>query len=396
MTNPLPVQDFLREHSARELFAAHGVALRPSDDGKVMAVDYDQLAAKKSDNLVLECRGLVLRLYSPFSPTKPVGETSIVARPMSRFFNHGEGGPEHQIDLNDPNVRFEEKYDGTLCNIYFDFEDHQWNVATRSVPRGDKLLGDGYTTRELFEKAARMPFSDFANRLGPREHTYGFELCTPVNEVHVRQDDFQVTLLAVRDNQSGREFDPVPFATNAGICPARTHKFDTVEATLEYIHSQPSRAHEGMVAKLLDAEGRMRRTKIKNLSYVAAAHLAGSAPKVNSLRSLMSLVLSGNFEDAAPTMNNYAAERGRVMEVKVGEHMRLQDALYESIGDVGTDRRVFGGIASKKTGLNMSYAFSRLDGKCANYADWIRRQRSATGFRDGLLDDLIAKSGVKG
>lgn len=396
MTNLLPVQEFLREHSARELFSTHGVCIRPSDDGKIMAVDYDQLAARKTDPLVIECRGLVLRLHSAFDPTKPVGETSIVARPMRRFFNHGEGGPEHQVDLNDPRVRFEEKYDGTLANVYFDFEEHRWGLATRMVPRGDKVLGDGHTARGLFERAVGKSFEDFANRLGPRELTYGFELCTPVNEVHVRQDKFEVTLLAVRHNKTGAEFDPVPFATDAGICPAKTHKFDSVEATLDYIHSQPARAHEGMVAKILRDDGTMLRTKIKNAAYVAVAHLAGSAPKVNSLRSLMSLVLSGNFEDVAPTMNSYAAERGRVMEVKVAEHMRLQDALYESIGDVGNDRRVFGGIASKKTGLNMSYAFLRLDGKCTSYADFVRRQRTPTGYRDGLLDDLIAKSGVKG
>lgn len=391
-THRIPVQGYLETHSPRELFAEHGITIAPSTCGRVVSASYDQLAARKTDPMAIEARGHVLRILDgAYSPTKPLGKTVILARFFRRFFNHGEGGPEHQVDLTHPLARFEEKLDGSLVGVYFDPYDRdgmgRWHVATRTVPQGDKHLGGGYTARELYEKSVGYGLETFTGLCGMNPgHTYLSELCTPFNEVHVLQDEFKATLLGIRDTQTGVEYDPEPFALQAGIPSVKVHKFGSVEETLRYIHSQHPRKHEGMVAKILHPDGSVQRTKIKNAAYVATAHLTGM--KVNSPRSVMSLVLTGCLGDVADSINAHMAEMGRKFELGLAAYAHTQDALYDKLCPTGTDRKTLA-IAAGKNGLAHAYAFARFQGDVTNYVQWVNTQRKDGGWSDSFLDGLV-------
>lgn len=394
----LPVQEFLRARSAADLLATHGVHLSPSSDGQVVAVSYDQLAAKKSDPLTHSCRGLILHILNGFrGPQEAIGDTVILSRPFDRFFNLGEGPEELRVNLSDPRTVFEEKLDGTFVDVYHDPFLGSWQMGTRNVPRGDaqvnRLFGD-MTYRGLFEKTVGGDLHTWASArpLCP-EFTYMFELTTPANELYVRQDQYQVTLIGVRHTQTGREVDPQVVAPDLGLKSAKVHRFPSVEETLAWTHSRPPRDHEGLVAKLEVSPGVYLRSKVKNVAYVAAAHASDNI-KASSTRSLMTLILTGNFEDVAPTLNTEIAARGRELESHLAEYCRRQDEGYLSLVTPGMDRKEVARVCGS-AGLNVPACFARYEGKVDGFSGWIEGQKGRngrTGWPDSLLDTL---AGVK-
>ena len=124
----LLVQEFLETHSFKELQEQHGVYASFSKSARKFSLNYDQIEAKESDPLAQECRGLILALefgqfvqgieingrmnYDHITP----GATRILAFPMRRFFNYGQGSAA-QIDWSDKNLSILEKLDGTLVIV---------------------------------------------------------------------------------------------------------------------------------------------------------------------------------------------------------------------------------------------------------------------------------------
>lgn len=114
------VQQYLLTHSLADLAREHGVyaGVAPKAPYKA-AFNYDQIEARESDPLARQCRGLVLARVSgggpiPFSleDPGPVGETVVLARPMDRFFNHGQNNTDATQLLGKPGTRVFEKLDG--------------------------------------------------------------------------------------------------------------------------------------------------------------------------------------------------------------------------------------------------------------------------------------------
>src|SRR5579885_1572432 len=211
----LLVQEYLKTHSFGDLAREHGVYASFSKSGHKFSLNYDQIEAKESDPLAQECRGLVLALADGSVISGVMGpdgkidrsnvtplDTVVLAYPMKRFFNHGQGSAAN-IDWSDPNLAVLEKLDGTLCIVYWDPFTNQWCVATRSVPEADLLMDNGlFTFRTLFEKAVKetigMEFNEFTKHLSPI-HTYCFELTTPYNRIVVEYKKCGITLLALRN-----------------------------------------------------------------------------------------------------------------------------------------------------------------------------------------------------
>lgn len=119
----LLVQKFLKTHSFKELQEQHGVYASFSKSGHKWSLNYDQIEAKESDLLAQECRGLVLAcedgqpIFADITNGKPnrdniiPGKTTILAYPMKRFFNYGQGSAA-PVNWSDPNLAVLEKLDG--------------------------------------------------------------------------------------------------------------------------------------------------------------------------------------------------------------------------------------------------------------------------------------------
>ena len=369
----------------------HGVNASVGTRNYKASFNYDQIAARNDDRLACECRGLVLATPngSPFPQDRVVGETVVLARPMDRFFNLGQAEAP-KLDLAHPETRVFDKLDGSLCLVSYDSIAAEWCVSTRSVPDADKSI-DGFgehTFRTLFEHAleahAKTTFAELTSKLS-RDATYCFELTTPHNRVVVDYPDPSVHLLAVRNVDTGKEvcpgeIDGLPVPT----CPS--HQFAEEGELLAFVSRRPPTQHEGVVARMPG----FRRVKIKSAAYVAASGLKSSA--VASPRALLSIILDGQYDDAAPMLPAHVRERGDAMRHKLGVlYASLDDSYNRLLVDARRTLNVRKELALsvQREGLWMAPMMARFIGKCRSAAEFVALNRSGVGWSDSFCDTLL-------
>lgn len=402
MSAPL-VLEYLRDHSIADLYAAHGVKVAPARGAPYKAsLNYDQLAARDDDPLACECRGLILATYdgSPIPTEGPVGELSVLARPMDRFFNFGQGAA-HPVDddaLLHHETRVMEKVDGTLCIVYYDHLADLWCVATRSVPEAD-LPVDGFgdhTFRSLFQLAAQthlgVDFDQLCLYFDP-ERTYCFELCSPRSGSGVVHNvDERLHLLAVRSIEG---IEICPSAYEAHLPPVGLHAPRSLAELREFIESRSPKEAEGVVLRLpgRTSTGGFRRVKLKSSAYVAAHGLASEAGA--SPRNLLRVILAGQWDDVAPILRPHLRERGNAMlEAYIAWANRV-DAAYDGLSVQAADRKAFA-LAVQAAKLPIGPMMSMWTRQAGSARTWVQSRAKNGEFGDGFLDSLAEMIGAAG
>jgi len=417
----LLVQKYLENHTFGQLAKEHGVYASFSKSGHKFSLNYDQIEAKESDPLAQECRGLILTPISD-NPCAEIlvpeykdgkisydniipGKTKVLAYPMKRFFNHGQGAAAN-IDWHDPSLAVLEKLDGTLCIVYYDSVTHQWCVATRSVPEADLLMDNGiFTFRTLFEKALQetcgITFQEYGSKLDP-EITYCFELTTPYNRIVVEYKNCGVTLLAARSvlyesDQYGlkcvslEELDVHNIETY-GVPIAQAHTYTNVQELADWVSSLNPMEHEGVVVR----DKNFNRIKLKNPSYVAynkARDALGT-----SERNCLELVLAEKEDDVIPFLpeeivkNLYRIKEGAQKFIKVHDEAYREAKAAADATSPG-DKKTFAILVTKNKQLWSAPFFQMFDGKADNMKDFIKKNRDKSGswsnsFLDKILDSI--------
>lgn len=395
------VVKYLVTHSVEDLMRDHGVKVSVGTRPYKASLNYDQIAAKETDPLARECRGLVLATPdgSPWPTTGPVGATIVMARAFDRFFNHGTT-QAHAIDFDDPHLRVFEKLDGTLCLVYFDVIAGEWCVATRSVPDADKpingmaLTGDAqWTFRTLFEHALRehcgMSFAELTATMD--EHiTYVYELTTPWNMIVVRHDTPRLHLLATRDtfgelHPERMTLPPVP------VCPS--HPVRSLGELFTLLDSRPPTESEGVVVRMSG----FRRVKVKSAAYVAATRMKESVG--TSARSMLEVVLLGKDDDVAAILPPPLQARLREVRERFSAlESRIDGAWPQVIASAtGDNPRKAVAITVQRLGLPIGPMMDRYTGKSNSYRGWVMRSRGVDGgwaptFLDSVLVQMAAHS----
>lgn len=397
MSNPLVV-DYLRTHSNDELLAEHGVDVSIGTRPYKAALNYNQIEAKESDRLACECRGLILATHDgrPWPEKGAVGEVEVFARPMDRFFNHGTGSA-HQLDLEHPDTRVLEKLDGTLTSLYLDLISREWCVATRSVPDADKPI-DGFgehTFRTLFEEALKthkLSFNELTSHLSSL-FTYCFELTAPHNHVVVKYDRPSLHLLAVRNIETGAELCPTSVLVSTLIPPVPAHPVRTLSDLLALVESRPASQGEGVVVRMPG----FKRVKVKSAAYLAAHRLKSSVG--NSPRSLLSVILMGQYDDVEPLLPEYMKEHGQKIREGMAALARKYDEAHarlwtEVTSETSDNPRKAYALAVQRDGLMIGPLMERYTGRAKSFMDWVANQRDPVhGWSDSWLDTLLAKIG---
>jgi hypothetical protein len=402
----LLVQKFLENHTFKELQEQHGVYASFSKSGYKFSLNYDQIEAKETDPLAQECRGLILssedgspfqfveingkRNYDHICP----GKTKILAYPMKRFFNYGQGCA---VDINwaDPNLAVLEKLDGTLCIVYLDPFIVKWCVATRSVPEADLLMDNGiFTFRTLFEKAfAETTGYDFNGPVGDLRPnwTYCFELTTPYNRIVVNYPNNGVTLLAIRDINTLKEIDPHD-GMSIDLIPkmpiAQAHTYVSVDELIGWVSTLNPMEHEGVVVR----DSKFNRIKVKNAAYVAYNRVRETLGA--SERNIMELILSEKDDDVVPFLpeeiakNLYKIKVGTLAAIKKHDE-NYQAALAEANSIKPGDKKTFAVLVTKNKDLWSSPFFSMFDGKAANMREFIFNNKKEGTWANGFLDKML-------
>jgi len=414
----LLVQEYLETHSFGDLAREHGVYASFSKSGHKFSLNYDQIEAKESDPLAQECRGLVLGYLPPnpcgMVPPEPVpwnmvdgkvnrdniipGKTKILAYPMKRFFNHGQGAAA-DIDWSDPKLAVLEKLDGTLCIVYWDEFTNKWCVATRSVPEADLLMDNGiYTFRTLFEKALKDTTGyefDIFTRYLSKECTYCFELTTPYNRIVVEYKTNGVTLLAIRNLVTLNELamDHPEWDTLPRSLPfVQAHTYTSVEDLINWVSSLNPIEHEGVVVR----DSKFNRIKVKNAAYVAYNKLHDKLG--SSERNCMEFVLLEKDDDVAPFL---APEIGQNM-AKLKEGLQKVLMKYDSVFNLAMlnmkalgfegNKKEFALHITKHKDLWHAPFFAMWDGKASSMKDFIQKSRKDGTWGDGFLDKILELS----
>lgn len=407
----LLVQEYLETHSFGELAREHGVYASFSKSGHKFSLNYDQIEAKESNPLAQECRGLVLSCENgvsllPQALTIPgqktsydlvcPGKTTILAYPMKRFFNYGQGAAA-DINWSDPGLAVLEKLDGTLCIVYWDKFTSKWCVATRSVPEADLLMDNGiYTFRTLFEKAvldtSGHTFDVFTSFL-EKGYTYCFELTTPYNRIVVEYKNNGVTLLAVRGTFTLEEIplDHPAVSPQLNVPLVQAHTYTSVQELVDWVSTLNPIEHEGVVVR----DAKFNRIKVKNAAYVAYNKLHDRLG--SSERNCMEFVLLEKDDDVAPFL---PPEIGANMaKLKAGLQVALQKhdeayrtALAEASATAPGDKKTFAILVTKDKTMWHAPFFAMFDGKASSMRDFILKNRKDGTWGDGFLDKILELS----
>lgn len=282
MNNKHPVEVFFENGGTIEVLKEEPYNLIVREDEtetgkKVWTIDYDQINSPRFDDIVDNCRGIVV-----CQETKKV-----VCRTFRRFYNVGEDIRTEKL-FNWGSSNCYSKEDGSLIKVYH--FDKKWRIGTRGTAFADNTLfsfiGEEtkITYRELFLRTLGLTeekFQEECNNRFMKGETVLFELCTLENRVVTTYPEDRVYLLG-GFGDTGIEFDQSAWAFH-GVHYPEIHKmnsFDEVTKTALELKGMK----EGFV--LHDCEN--RRLKVKSPVYVIAHHTKGT---VMTPRRAVDLVL---------------------------------------------------------------------------------------------------------
>lgn len=400
----LKVQEFLLNHSFKELADQHGVNCRPSTDFSKYSLNYDQLAAKSDDPVANQCRGLVIRPNSRITDLATiVGSITIVARPMDRFFNAGD---VHAAPIDWSTARIQEKIDGTMCILYFDFVKNEWCVGTRSVCEADVIFGDCVsplkenTFRELFFYAAQKTLTEVASVYDPhitapetveewlscldKHWTYVFELTSPINRVVVKYNDYRITALAVRHTESGEYLGSLcPECINGMPVVTEWPLKTLVDIEAFLLDSDPAKV-EGAV--VIDANN--NRLKVKSKQWVLASRAKDSVSV--SKRNALQCIIDGTLDDVLPLLDDGLQEYLRKMQDKTAAYCKQIDSTFAAVSAAAasSDRKAFA-LGVQASGLWQTPFFNLYGGKWKSTVEWLQHLSREKKLTDGTLDLML-------
>jgi hypothetical protein len=259
----LAIQKFLNENGLDK--AVSKFSLKVKEYESKVLLKYDQLCGPSvmANKEVQECRGIVLEK----------GTWKVMSLSFTKFFNSGESNA-HPIDWE--TARVLEKLDGSLLQVYYDWNDKTWYAATTGTANGEGEVNNklGTTFNELFWNTVKEKYDLDASKL-TKGYTYAFELTTPYNIVVKPHGESSATLLTVRNLETLEEvsFDELTeIAKSLGVPRVKEYDLSANNVGVLLNTFKDMVWHdEGYV--VVDAN--FNRVKIKNPAYVAVHHLKG-------------------------------------------------------------------------------------------------------------------------
>lgn len=324
--------------------------LRSKDYGHKVILKYSTYASPKGAAVTEECRGLVLLKDG----------WRVLSYPFRKFYNHGE---TFAADIDWSTAVAEEKLDGSMIQVYWDWNDDRWYAGTTGTANGEAETED---PRRDFDALFWSVLTDFQKSTLVKGLTYVFELCTPWNRVITRHPESFVRLLMIRELNGLRELPTATvdeIASHMGVGrPRRYGRADFGE--LKSRAAELPFDDEGFI--VVDAA--MNRLKIKSEAYVRA-HLLDDNGNSGSPKNMVEIIMLGEADELLV----YFPER--------------KEQIDEILGMMGRWKERMAAVKAAVVPMSMDYlvgllAFGKSD-------PWVR------GERDRLYSE-ISKSFRKG
>lgn len=410
------VKEYLKTSSFQRLEDEHGVCARASSDGNKFSLNYDQILVKSGDKLAEQCRGMVIRptqfniaVFGDAWKQATVGEIEVLAWPMDRFYNHGDiAGTE--IDWADPKLKVLEKLDGTMVVVYWDPLKQRWHAATRSVPEADLPIYPGHmeignaTFADLFWRAnyetwvdasslevgsmvSQEQFRETCEETYDKRLTYVFELTTPWNRVVVKYDVPRITLLAVRNLETGRELDPETNRQAYMPLPQSWSLRDPASLVAFVDQADPAKL-EGAVA----VSGTFGRLKIKNKSWVLSSKAKDLVTV--SRRSALEAIIMEKIDDVIPLLEKDVGAELLRMQGALAQYCKTVDNNFARFKHMANgSRKLFAEQVMLSGDWTPAY-FNLWENKSPNALAWVKTMCERGKLSSSSLDVLLSKLAV--
>jgi hypothetical protein len=257
------VQKYLIEFGIEKLKEEHKIEVRDYPD--MVVLNYNQIESDKHNPIVQECRALILRK----------GSWEVLARSFDKFQNAGED--KNTADFPVSKARIEEKVDGSILSLWYDYDNNKWNVSTRSMAYAEGSTSIGLTFRDIFNKAAEKTnlWKVLDGRLNlPYYITWVFELTSPVTRIVTPYPTESLTLIGARDNFTEKEFSGAYLDRMAELMNVRRPKsfqFTNLAEVQKFIETLPA-MEEGFVMTY-EGKDKFWRIKVKSAKYLSIANL---------------------------------------------------------------------------------------------------------------------------
>lgn len=251
------------ERNWRGILSDKCVSVYNLPNNRVMVMYGDITRFDKSLPWMLETRGPVIDLDT----------LDYVCRPFDKFWNFKEGNIEIIDELDWNNTIYYEKLDGSLIKLWYDFKENKWMISTNRwhdayvCKISEKFRNNKYdinTLGQLLDYTLNKNYKDFDIDSLDKNSTHMFELCTPLNRVVVKHNEFKLFYLGSRVNHTGEEYK-----IDISIPSPKIYNFSDFKDCLSTTYSLPI-SSEGYV--LHDISNNIR-VKCKSVRYVAIHHL---------------------------------------------------------------------------------------------------------------------------
>lgn len=280
----------------------------------IVILNYSQIGSPKNNEIVRECRGLVLEL----------GTWAVVARSFYRFFNLGENEKDTKEFVWEGS-QAQSKEDGSLIHLY-NYRD-EWRVNTRnSFGEGpvncDWLLEDKIRGEHVFPSWKNLLFIalgldtrdplDFLDVF--KDWTFVIELCSPYNMIVTPYQEPQAFLLTAVNRVSGVEM-PMEMAdmfTWVGkLKRPKMYNFASSQDVLDYLKEESVKnpTFEGFVCK--DKNG--IRIKVKSESYVRLHKLHNNG-NILLIKSMIPIILANETAEVLSYFPHFKPQFDKVEE----------------------------------------------------------------------------------
>jgi RNA ligase len=315
----------------------NGIYVTRFDDYDV--IDYGYVAEDTFDRpMRLECRGL-----------KFGKDGKLLARPFHKFFNIGERQRPEEIDWSQPHVVLD-KLDGSM--VHSCLLGGELTFMTRMGATAQAQLAASHMDENVLRLSRQMIASGM---------TAMFEFTSPDNRIVIAYDKPAISLLAIREIESGRYLTHSELSAMAARFGVPLVGVVAAAGSMKEFVNQARELEEieGYVIAFDDGH----RLKLKT-GYYALRHKALSG--IAFEKNILAWVAEGAIDDVVPLLAPDIAARVLAYQSKIGDGLNRN---FRTVSDFveshsGLERREFALAVKTKLDKRLQpVAFSMLDGK---------------------------------
>ena len=300
----MEVLKFIHENNNwREILSAKPFCIYIIEQEPYIMLKYNQMKSDLSNNIVQECRGLILEKHHSVNSELKCNETYIpVCIPFFKFFNFEEINAA-QIDWTTAKVI--EKVDGSIIKLWYSAG--LWHLSTNGVIDAfESDLTTDLAPVNNFGDLFMMAFGEtnlqwLCEQLNfSQKITYIFELVSPWQRQIVYYEETEVYLIGARITETQQELNPEEhfFNINNGVNKEiiqklkfpKTYSLKTLEDCLSAVEIMGF-DEEGFVV----VDKNFNRVKIKSPRYIAAHYMRNN--EVIRISGILNIVKRNELDE---------------------------------------------------------------------------------------------------